>query len=105
MRKQKHYTTEQEILDDIESAKLKADKLMIEAETLESRARSLQRQQNISNELAEQAAWWIDQAEKMREQAERINSTRLVRLKNTLSAFRTPSLPGVDVRDAVLEPK
>jgi hypothetical protein len=88
-RKQKHYTSEQQIIDKIDEAREKSDSLNRQAELLESNSAEAIKNGNthLINELRKQAIT-------CRKQARRIEEVKLPLLGEALSEFRTaPIIP------------
>lgn len=87
----KRYETANQIRDDIDRWKAKAQKLMDSAAALDIVADALFRS---GPKWAEHAAFKREQAKKKRRSAGRIMDRKLVHLKDKLSEFMTEPLPG-----------
>lgn len=92
----RRYETANQIRDAIDLYKRKAQKLMESAAALDFIAEELVKEEGHSEKwLREQIAFNRSQAEKKRKSASRIEDRTLVRLKNKLSEFMTPLIPGM----------
>lgn len=100
-RRQRHYTSEREIEADIFAAQREMNELNATAQGMLVRAERIKKLE--PNACVE---WMLQEADKLHAKAARIQEVRLNRLKNTLAAFKTMPLPGMqDVNDVVLQNK
>lgn len=103
-RKQKRYSTEQAILDDIAAAQARQRSFLKDSEAYEAKAQAL-----ISRSLTaplnyddvEELRWQKELAAKARRSADRIDGV-IAKLRLTQDAFTTSTLPGVDVPQSVI---
>lgn len=89
-RKQKTFNTEQSILSEIDSVKLKQITSQAESETLDSDGKALIRTGNEQD--VEEGKWKLKQSAIARRRAVRCESL-LEKLKHALSEFRTETMP------------
>jgi hypothetical protein len=95
----KRYTDEAQIIKDIDRAKKRVVRLTKRAEKEDAEADEMAKLDDPSN--SEKITTLREFARDDRDKAERITKTRLVRLQNTLAAFRTELLPGVAADNSV----
>lgn len=89
----KRYTSEDQIIKDIDRAKKRVARLLRRADKEDAEADEMVKLDDPCN--SEKIVTLREFAKDDRDKAERITNTRLVRLQNTLAAFRTEMLPGV----------
>lgn len=117
-RKQKRFETEVSINRAIDTQKERMAQLLKEAEQDDARADSLFRDAHAlslshiledkqhANAMTDEAKDVRKAAQDKRNSAHRIETNKLPRLKQTLAAFRTITLPGMDSeKPVVLQPK
>jgi hypothetical protein len=90
MRRQKQYTDRISIVAEINDHKRKVKQKIEEAEQLDNSATEMFRAG-----IKEDGEYRRDRARKLRRSAFLIEDGRLKRLKNTLAAFDTQTLPGI----------
>lgn len=103
-RKQKRYSSEQAILDDIVKAQAKKMAFLKESEAHEAKAQDLIDMSLITGLCADDAdelRWQKELAAKARRSADRIDGV-IAKLRLTQDAFTTNTLPGVDVPSSVV---
>lgn len=103
-RKQKRYSSEQSILDDIAKAQEKKLAFLKESEAHETNARCLISRsliQTLHEDDADELRWQKELAAKARRSADRIDGV-IAKLRLTQDAFTTSTLPGVDVPSSVV---
>lgn len=92
----KRYTSEQQILDDIEKAKRRSSEKLREAEQLEEEYAAMQRMTAKGIQIDWEAFHYIKaQIPKLRKTAASLIDVRLPKLGKKLSEFRTMTLPGM----------
>jgi hypothetical protein len=96
----KRYTSEEQIIKDIDRAKKRVTRLINRSVKTDSKATELFMSGVAGDD--EKAKILRDQAQQDRDKAERINKTRLMRPQNTLASFRTEILPGMVTDNAVV---
>lgn len=104
-RRQKKYTSEEMIIADIDRTAKAAARLKRRAELKNEEAELLRMADDPSN--SEEIRNLLIEADRLRDKANRMTETRLVRLKNTLGAFRSRPipLPGLEETQVVLQNK
>ena len=107
MKKQKHFSTEQEILDAIDLAIDSRNKLRNQVDLDELEIIKLAKEdgtiidgERICNHIA--ITNLRERAERFKTKASRIDSVRLPKLKNCLAAMRTETMPFVEDKSVVL---
>lgn len=95
-RTKKRYNTANDIRDDIERYLAKMKRFQEIAEGLEVRADLMMR---TGDNMVENSAYCRKQADKARRSAARIQEVKLKRLKEKLSEWMTPPLPGVGITE------
>lgn len=100
MKRAKRYTSEAMITKDIDSALKRIEKLNKQAEAVDAEADLY-----ALCESGENISEMREKAEVLRAKANRIKDIRLVRLKNTLSAFQTKEIPGMETGFVTLQRK
>lgn len=104
MKRQKKYTSEKMVLKDIDASIRKRNRLLKQAEEIDAYVELIAMVDNPENvqEIREKK----EEAKEKRAKATRINETRLQKLKQTLSAFKSEQLPGMfPDNQVVLQPK
>lgn len=94
MRVKKRYEHENQIRADIDRFKAKAQKLRDAASALDMRADLLVKNNGAGGFFGE-ISFARSQAEKKRKSAGRIETDRLVKLKQKLAEFQTEPIPGI----------
>lgn len=97
MSKQKHFTTEQEIIQSIDEARRHIAWCNEEAEILHRWANVLREYPGRSIQLIDMR----EKANKLTARANRIQDRKLKRLSRALAEFRTMTLPGVTTDGSV----
>lgn len=92
----KRYKTENEIREAIDRYKAKAQKLKDSAAALDMKADEFK---NAGHEYTVDVDFHRKEADRKRKAANRIEDRQLTKLKNKLSEWMTPQLPGVDNGD------
>lgn len=103
MKKQKQYVSEEMILKDIKKAERRILKLGRKVTSTNAEIDLLRMADDPSNVAAIDNL--KDEVYSLLGKISRLNETRLVKLKNTLAAFRTGTLPGMEVNSVVLQSK
>lgn len=92
----RRYYTCNEIRDDIDKYKAKARKLLESADALEIKARQIISSSGHNAQwVKERSGFNLSQADRKRRSARRIEEKTLVFLKNKLSEWMTPVMPGM----------
>lgn len=99
-RKQKHYTDELMITNDIDRARKRITRLLKRSERRDNEADELVKTDDGCN--SEKIKQMREESKLDRSKAERITETRLKRLQNTLASFRTELLPGMATDNSVV---
>lgn len=98
----RRYQTANQIRDDIDRFKRKAQKLMDSAAQLDKLA-DLMIENNPLDVNPEDIIYHREQAKKKRQSALRIEQRKLVHLKNKLAEFNTEILPGIGINDRSIQ--
>lgn len=98
--KKKRFRTAQQINDEIEKYKVKAQKFMDAAAALDYKAdQIIQNRSGELGSLAGEVSYARSQAADYRKKAQGIKDRRLPYLKGKLAEFQTKQLPGIDDHD------
>lgn len=103
MKRQKHYTSEEMIIKDIDAAQRRVKRLLRQADANDATADLIALSEDPSNVETIRNERLL--ADMRRAMAKRLEETRLVKLENTLAAFRSELLPGMTGKDVVLQSK
>jgi len=102
----RRFNTANEIRAEIDRYRAKARKLLAEADQLEEKAKELLGSEGHNEKwVKEQYGFNLDWAYKKRASASRIEEKTMVRLKNKLSEWMTPQIPGIDNGDRSIPAK
>lgn len=93
MKKQRHFTTEREILSAIFKAERDMAAKLADAETKDKLGHDLIRTGAAAS--VEAGRFELEVADRLRNSARRLKEVRLYKLKQALSAFQTLVLPGI----------
>jgi hypothetical protein len=99
MKKQKKFTSEDQIIKAIDKRHEQAEEFTVEAERLERESKELFK----LPQMIEQAKYAYGESKKKRRRAHLIFEKHLPALKRTLAAFRTDTMPFVEDNSVVLE--